>query len=433
MNRFIKDFHRNNYTAAYSKAVVDDPLLIVDSYITNTEPEDSREVFDSTADKFVNIIEQNQYTLYRYRPTIKIGGQNGSIYRSVVLLDTQKYIKDALNGMNGYTTGTPYSVLNANLTLTCENGKTGGIIYASMLPLGISLDETVSWTKPSEVYGVTWEDGGSTEPLAEQIIAVGNWNGSDLSFDITPFLNIWLSSTDSTLAVLLKSEENSDETWEFHSQQAESPSIGGQYQSNCVFLGSGDTNSIQTEGIFVQIQPDHPYLSIKNAETESIGTKKWSAFNASLAIGSTFTMYTPDVNTSSATYTLLDKRESGEFIVSGYTAGFDAEIYTSAEFSTISPVPYGSGIVEFSNPSNSLLVDLERLQENDAIIFEYTPNISPNNAKSYTVDFYADEQKFNNRARVYLKEQTVSENRNGLSTIVKRNSVRPRLSVSLSI
>jgi hypothetical protein len=96
-------------------------------------------------------------------------------------------------------------------------------------------------------------------------------------------------------------------------------------------------------------------------------------------------------------------------------------------------VQSGSGIVEFSSPDNSLKVDLDTVLPNDTIIFDYKPTITPNNATSFTVDFYLDETLKNDRARLYLKQQTASENRSGLNTSVKKSSVRPRLFLNLLV
>jgi hypothetical protein len=92
----------------------------------------------------------------------------------------------------------------------------------------------------------------------------------------------------------------------------------------------------------------------------------------------------------------------------------------------------GYGIVEFTNPDNSLKTDLNYLTSGEAVIFDYKPTVTPNNAKSFTVDFYMDETLKNNRSRLYVKEQTVSENRNGLPTNVQLVRLRPRLTMSLA-
>ena len=176
------------------------------------------------------------------------------------------------------------------------------------------------------------------------------------------------------------------------------------------------------------------YIESSDGNAEAI--KRWSAFNASVSIGNTFSIFLPDVNTSSQIYTLIDKRTSAtglQLVVSGSTAGIDTTVFTSAEFSCVGTTPSGYGIVEFYSPDNSFITDASILKSGEPIIFEYVPSIYPNNATSYTLDFYSDERNKNNRIRLYLKEQTASENRTGLPTEVRRNSIRPRLQITLSI
>jgi hypothetical protein len=370
--------------------------------------------------------------LPRARNTTKIGGMDPVLYRGILCLDIKSTILNHLQSVSEYEAGKPYNILNGTLSLTSSEGKTAGTLYAFMLPLGVSADETATWYVPSETTGTTWQDGGAIEPLSDGIMPEGYWNGNTVSFDITPFLNIWLAYPDSNLGIMLTSTENTSDIWEFYSQQAESPVLGDSPQSNCVFLGAGDTNSLKTEGIFVQVKPQSPYLILKNAPTSSTDSQRWAALNASTSIGCTFSMFTPDVNANSAVYTLMDKRNNGELVISGSTAGFSTEIYTAAEFDVVSTVPSGSGIVEFNNPSNSLVVDLQTLLPDEPVIFEYQPNTHPNNAKSFTIQFYSDEQNRNGRIRLYLKEPTASDNRTGLPTMVKKSSVRPRLSLALS-
>jgi hypothetical protein len=236
---------------------------------------------------------------------------------------------------------------------------------------------------------------------------------------------------------MLRTDETSDETWEFYSQQADSPLLGGEPVTNAVFLGAGDTNSIDTEGVVVKISPQLPHITIQLSDPSAKALNRWAAFNASVSIGDTFSMFLPDMNTNSQVYTLLDKRNSQtgdiQLLVSGSTAGFDTTKHATGEFSCIGRVQSGSGIVEFSSPDNSLKVDLDTVLPNDTIIFDYKPTITPNNATSFTVDFYLDETLKNDRARLYLKQQTASENRSGLNTSVKKSSVRPRLSLNILV
>jgi hypothetical protein len=419
LNKNSNSWLSKEYISTNIEVAVDDSSLIQDTYISNEASyADSGDI------------------IYSARNTIKTGGQTVS-NRAILLFDIEDYIKNSLSSFAGYTAGMDYSVLSATLTLDASDGKTAGTVYGVMLPTGISVDSTASWTRPSQEYGVTWEDGGTTEPLADGISAEASWSGSTVSFNITPFVNIWLASGAPNFGIMLRTDETSDETWEFYSQQADSPLLGGEPVTNALFLGAGDTNSINTEGIMVKISPQLPYLTVESADPSATATNRWAAFNASVSIGDTFSMFLPDLNTNSQVYTLLDKRNSEtgdiQLIVSGSTAGFETTKHATGEFSCVGRVQSGSGIVEFSSPDNSLKVDMNTVLPNDTIIFDYKPTITPNNATSFTVDFYLDETLKNNRARLYLKQQTASENRSGLNTSVKKSSVRPRLSLNLLV
>jgi hypothetical protein len=439
------------YNANTIDLAIDDPVSILDTYITNKVSDIKVLAFDRKAQNFIELNDvvvsedtasekyaggKNTNTLYQSRTVLKIGGNGDSTYRGVLIFDIRDRVEDAITAIAGYTTGMEYSVLQANITLTSSEGRSGGNLQTFMLATGASTDESTTWTKPSQAYSTTWSDGGEQEPLSSEIITTGLWNGHVVTFDITPFFNIWKSSGKSTLEVAVKTDETSPDVLQFYSQQASSPLLGAKAQSNVVFYGAGDSNSINTEGVVVKISQQLPYLTLESAETQGTGTNRWSAFNASVSVGNTFSMFLPDIKGTASTYTLIDKRsgDSGiQMIISGDTAGFSSTVHTTAEFSCTGTVASGLGIVEFTAPDNSLLKDLSELNTNDTIIFGYTPTISPNNAKSYTVDFYSDEISKNNRVRLYTKEATASENRSGLNTEVKPVSVRPRLNLTLSV
>lgn len=359
--------------------------------------------------------------------------------RAVLTLNPQKSIDNALSLQTGYTAGMDYSIINCSLVLTSADGKTTGNLSAFMLSTGFDVDESVSWWKPTEKRGATlenWSYGGSVDALAENIVVNGNWSGEDITFDITPYVNIWKNSGKTSFSVIICSDESEAETWEFYSQQSKPIFIGKNEQTNVRFLGSGDTNTIDTEGILVKVSPYSPYLVVEVMETSDIALKRWTALNASVSIGNTFSMFLPDIKTESTTYTLIDKRTGKygtQFVISGSTTGFSSEVQSAAEFSCNGTVPSGSGIVECANPNSLLKTELSALMHKDSVIFDYTPSVSPNNAKSFTVDFYSDETAKNGRIRLYVNEATVSENRTGLNTGIKRKSVKPRISLNLSL
>lgn len=387
----------------------------------------------------------NNNILYSNQPTIKIGlkkientNSTFETLRGVVSIDINSDINTSLASNSAYIANSEYSVLHSSLTLSSVDGATSGLIYAVMLPLDADVTSSVYWDKPSRNPNAntgSWTSGGSVEPLAKNIVQTGIWSGETVSFDITPFVNIWRGTTKPNFSLLLKSDEKSPKVMEFHSQQAESPIFGAKQQTNVVFLGAGDTNSINTEGILIKIDHFSPYLTIESADSNTTASQRWSAFNASISVGNTFSMFLPDLNISPRTYTLIDKRtgENGvKMVISGNTGGIASTIHTTAEFVCTGTVPAGSGIVQFSAPDTSLITDLSTLNSKDTVIFEYTPTITPNNATSYTVDFYSDERKKNNRVRLYTKETTASENRTGMYTKMKNGSVTPRVSLALS-
>jgi hypothetical protein len=444
-------WHSKFYNANTTELAVDDPLRIQDTFITNTVSDTKVLAFERKGQKFIELndvtlnedIVDQEYaggqltnTLYQNRPTLKVGGTGTSTYRSVLIFNVGDSVANAIAAITGYTAGMQYSVLHANISLTSSEGRTGGDLSVFMLATGASTDESATWTHPSQSYTTTWTEGGTQEPLSAEIMPTAVWSGNDASFDITPFFNIWRSSGKNTLEVAVKTDETSSDILQFHSQQAASPLLGAKPQTNVVFFGAGDTNSINTEGVLIKISPLSSYLTIESADSDTTSARRWSAFNASVSIGNTFSMFLPDLNTTANTYTLVDKRtsENGiQMVISGSSAGISATTHTTAEFICTGTVPAGSGIVEFAAPDNSLLTDLATLNPNDTVIFGYTPTITPNNATSYTVVFYSDERNKNNRIRLYMKEATASENRSELNTEVKRVSVRPRLNLTLSV
>lgn len=385
---------------------------------------------------------------YNSRPTIRVGQselistENTKTYvetnRGVLIFDISEAIQNALSNEPDYVSGEDYSINHCSLTLTSINENNSGTLYAFMSATDCLVDESVSWTKSTEKEGQAnpkWFNGGTIEPLTANITTTGKWINNDIVFDITPFVNIWKNSGKKSFSVVITSNENSLKLWEFHSQQSEPAMIGGKQQTNVRFFGAGDTNTISTEGIVVKVAPYFSNFTIEPVDSSKTALNRWSAFNASVSVGDTFSMAMPDYTTSTTVFTLLDKRSttSGntELIVSGSTTEFSTVKYGTAEFSCVGRVESGYGIAEFTNPDNSLKTDLNLLQSNETVVFTYKPTTMLNNAKSFTVDFYMDETLKNSRSRLYLKEQTVSENRNGLNTLIQRVSLRPRLGLSL--
>ena len=139
-----------------------------DTYITNKESVTTIPVFEQIASKFIDlsdvsvaIAEDGTETpiygggtdgnlLYHSRNYIKVGGTGTEIYRGVVLLNPESFFTAAVASLQGYTTGSPYTIGNATLTLTRSSGTTGGLLRAFLLPLNTTTDSSVTWAKPSE-------------------------------------------------------------------------------------------------------------------------------------------------------------------------------------------------------------------------------------------------------------------------------------------
>lgn len=385
---------------------------------------------------------------YNSKPTMVVGKriwtdtETNEVYvetnRAVLIFDISNILQTTLKNEPNYVDGENFSVDYCSLTLTESTNRKNGKLFAFMAPTSCSVDESVSWDNPTEKekkQGI-WFDGGTIEPLAKNIIVSGEWNGDNIVFNITPFVNIWKSKGTSTFAVIITSDETETGAWEFYSQQSEPMLLGGKLQTNLRFLGAGDTNTVSTEGIVVKISPNSSNFTIEPVDPSKTGMNRWNSFNASISIGDTFAMKMPDTTTNTTIFTLLDKRstqsDDTELLVSGSTTEFSTTKHGTAEFSCVGRIESGYGIVEFANPDNSLKTDLDFLTSGEAVIFNYKPTVTPNNAKSFTVDFYMDETLKNNRSRLYVKEQTVSENRNGSSTRIQWVHLRPRLAISLS-
>ena len=90
------------------------------------------------------------------------------------------------------------------------SGDTNIPVRAFMLPLTANADENISWEKPSTV-GVNYFDnlGGDIEPLSEGIECYGEWkNINTVSFDITPYMNIWSNTNAPNIGLILTHDES---------------------------------------------------------------------------------------------------------------------------------------------------------------------------------------------------------------------------------
>ena len=425
-----------------------------DTYITNKISLIPVKVFERVGSKFIDLNDitevavnditsysggNNGNILYSNRQYLKVGGKNSEIYRAVILLQPRQALNDAMAGQSGFTAGMAYSVANATLSLSLLSGSSVERLEAFLMPLDASVDESVSWTQSTlRSDNNQWTmSGGDSEPATDGIVVTGSWQDSTVSFDITPFLNIWNARGSDQLVVAIKSSEDSDKVLQFHSWESGAPIIGGEALTNCNFLAGGDANSTQTEGVRVLVSSDGN-TTITLADERTTATQQWNSFGAVTGVGATFTFYSPDteqgVVLGSVSCTLLDHTSTtgSPLVVSGISLPNGiTQYYTTAEFTSNSIIPTGTNILEIAAPSAATKASILSLTTNQTILINYRAGVAANNAKAFTVKFVADETLKQNRVRVYLVEATVSENRSGLNTEIASVLNRPSLTVDL--
>lgn len=430
-----------------------------DTYITNKISVVTAPVFERIGSKFIELTDvieptategdetatavyttgDNGNLLYRSRKYLKVGGSELDEFRSIILLNPRSYLTNAVSTITGYTAGSPYTVVNGTLTLTLLSGTAGTALQAVLLPLDTPVDYSVSWNKPSEAAATGWTAaGGDTEPATEGIICTGSWSGSRVSFDITPFLNIWDSRGSSLLAVMIKTTENTSEILQFHSWENENSPIGGGNLLNCKFLAGGDSNSVSTEGIRVLVTVGDT-TTVTLADESPTAVQQWNSFGAATSTGTTFSLFSPDteqgVALGTVICTLTDRVSSAvgsPLVVSGISLPADiTEYYTTGEFSSTSLIPTGTSIIELTAPSAQTVSDVAALTADQTLLVNYIPGTATNNAHSFTVKFTADETLKQDRVRIYTNENTVSENRIGLNTELQRVANRPILTTDI--
>ena len=174
------------------------------------------------------------------------------------------------------------------------------------------------------------------------------------------------------------------------------------------------------------------------ADDRTTAVSQWNSFGAAISVGNTFTFFSPDseqgVVIGSVQQTLLGRVSDAvgsALVVSGFTLGGITQYYTTAEFTTSSVLPSGTGIIEVYSPSTQTLTDISGLQNGQNIYVDYRAGSATNNVRSFTVKFTADETQKQSRARIYLNEAPVSENRNGLPTTITVVQTKPSLVMDL--
>lgn len=427
-----------------------------DTYITNKTADITVAVFEKYSEQFIPITDLAEIpavtddttgfvggdagnTLYRARRYLKVGGAGKERYRAVILLNPRSFFSNAVSNIQGYTSGSPYTIVNATLNLTRSSGATGTNLQAFLMPLTAVTDASVSWLKPSEGKTASWTlAGGDAEPTVSEIVPNGVWNGSTVSFDITPFLNVWDATGTSQIAVCVKSDEADSTVTEFYSWESESTLIGGAPLQNCKFLSTGSTNTTNTEGIRVLVRSNGS-TTIELADERTTAVQQWNSFGAATSTGSTFSFFSPDteqgVVLGTVLCTLTDRTTTATgspIVVSGLSLPNGiTEYYTTAEFSGTSTIPAGTNILEITSPNAQTKTDVSGLVSDETLLVNYLAGSTASNARSFTVKFTADETLKQNRVRVYLNETAIAENRIGLNTELSKVQNRPILKTDL--
>lgn len=387
-------------------------------------------------------------TLYRQRPYVKVGtGADSTVYRGVFTFQPKTQIEAALNSAGiSYSADSSYKIGKADLSLTSTTALFEPTdLYAVLMPLGASVDDSVSWEKHSELYGTSWENtGGDIEPAANGILVKGSWNSptnpTTITFDITQYLSIWKTSEPPSMSVAVIDDGTPKDILKFYSSESQDIRIGGGALSNCRFFTGSESQTTAIEGVRVMITPTGTTAEIALVDESCEAEKRWSTFYAAATVGSTCSVFSPDYEQGlvigSVVCTITNKVVGGRgsaIVVSGLSLGSVKHYYTTAEFSTQKNINTGYGFVEITNPDEQTLTDIAGLKANDTVNVQYPATVSQNNVRGYTVRYTADEKAVNNRARIYFNEQVVSEDRNGKSTELIVPTLHPSLDLQIIV
>lgn len=409
-----------------------------DSFITNDKEKTSKK-FDVEAKEFIDIPEGDK--LPRQRDIIKIGFLGDKEYRGAFVVYPSTQITSTISSQ-GLSADSNYTIERSILILTSVgDAPTDSQISAFMATTKYASDESMSWEKPSEKSNASWlVQGGDSEPSFSGSVINGLWEGNKLKFDITPIITVWKGNASSNFSMIIHQTSNTGEVIDFHSTEATQLFLGGSPSTNCNFLASGNINSYKSQGIRVLLTANGVATNISLVDSNQTAALEWSAFNASIYVGSTFTINSPDkeqgIVLGSITCTLNNKTTVDNLPtldVSGISLGNIAKYYTTAEFSTTSILPSGSGILELTSPSANMQYDLSKLISGKTLHVKYIPTSLLNNNHSFTIDFVGNEMVKNNRFRIYLKEAAISENRIGLPTELMSEIITPKLDIDLLV
>lgn len=301
-----------------------------------------------------------------------------------------------------------------------------------------TIDETVTWYKPSEQSTTQWNtEGGDSDPPLSGVITTGSWSEDGvLTFDLSEMYTQWSVTGRSVLAVAIQSDGLEEGVQEFNSWESVEGYLGDSVLTNCIFLAEGDTSSSRTEGVRAVLTPEGSNILLTQAETNATRLSQFYSFNFSTPIGATFEVLDPDINNSvtigTKVCTLLDKPSADSMLLSGFTLPNSLTQHeTTVEFASNTTIPYGSHVLEIQNPSTETVNEALALYPDQKLKIRYYNPPANNNSRNFTVAFVSDERRYKNRIRVFLNEQTVSENRNGLGTEILLSETKPVLMIDL--
>ncbi len=402
-----------------------------DTYICSA-PNSEKQVFDRAANRniFLPTGEEDSDLLLRRRTTLKVGSGNGTQYRSILIFEPSTTLTSEL-GDRTYNTNR----VTLRLAPVDEMKLTG---FQAELVSGNQIDETVSWNRASERQEVSWSaPGGDSDPPLSATPTVGYWTEDGLlEFDVSEIYTQWASTGRKKLAIIIKGDETTEGVQSFHSWDSVEGYLGDTVLTNCIFLAEGSLTTSRTEGVRAVLTPEGSNILLTQAETNATRLSQFYSFNFSTPIGATFEVLDPDINNSvtigTKVCTLLDKPSADSMLLSGFTLPNSLTQHeTTVEFASNTTIPYGSHVLEIQNPSTETVNEALALYPDQKLkIRYYNPPVN-NNSRNFTVAFVSDERRYKNRIRVFLNEQTVSENRNGLGTEILLSETKPVLMIDL--
>jgi hypothetical protein len=402
-----------------------------DTYISSA-PNSEKQVFDRAAGRniFLPTGEEDSDLLLRRRPVLKVGTESDTVYRSILVFEPSITLVGEL-GDRIYNTNR----VTLRLAPVDEMKLTG---FQAELMSGTEIDETVSWNRASETREANWSSpGGDSDPPLSGTPTLGYWTEDGLlEFDVSEIYTQWSSTGRKKLAIIIKGGDTTEGVQSFHSWDSVEGYLGDSVLTNCKFLAEGDATSSRTEGVRAVLSPDGNNVLLTQAETNATRLSQFYSFSFSTPIGATFEVLDPDINNSvtigTKVCTLLDKPSADSMLLSGFTLPNSLTQHeTTVEFASNTTIPYGSHVLEIQTPSTETVNEALALYPDQKLKVRYYNPPANNNSRNFTVAFVSDERRYKDRIRVFLNEQTVSENRNGLGTEILLSETKPVLMIDL--